>query len=293
MALIGFIGLGHMGTPMCKNLIDKGHQVRAFDLDADKLQEASNNGAEIGKNALDVAKGADFILSILPEGRHVRAVYLDEGGLLGKLQGSEFILECSTIDIETSRDLSFKAHQFGHGIVDAPVSGGVGGATAATLTFMIGGSETEFKKAQAILACLGTHFFHCGIHGNGQLTKICNNMMLAAHMVITSEAFVLAEKLGLSKEKLFEVASVSSGQSWSLTSYAPVPNVVPSSPANRDYKAGFSAAMMNKDLGLAMKGAEMASLTLAMGKKAKEIYQAFCDEGKSELDFSGIIKNVK
>lgn len=293
MALIGFIGLGHMGTPMCKNLVDKGHYVKAFDLDQHKVQEASNNGAEIGKSPLDVAKGADFILSILPEGKHVRAVYLDEGGLLGKLQGNEFILECSTIDVETSRDLSFKAHRFGHGVVDAPVSGGVSGAVSATLTFMVGGSEAEFKKAHEILSCLGIHFFHCGIHGNGQLTKICNNMMLAAHMIITSEAFVLAEKLGLPKEKLFEVCSVSSGQSWSLSTYAPVPGVVPSSPANKEYKAGFSAAMMNKDLGLAMKGAETANLTLEMGKKAKEIYQAFCDKGESELDFSGIIKNIR
>ena len=290
MASIGFIGIGHMGLPMALNLQKAGHEVTVFDLSAEALAQAETQGLSTGGSALEAAQGKDYVITMLPQGKHVRAVYEKESGLLENLSNNAFLIDCSTIDVKTARSVAHHAEKKGFKMLDAPVSGGVPAAEAGTLTFMIGGKVQDFDHAKPLFEAMGKNIFHTGGHGNGQLTKICNNLMLAAQMIITSEAFALAEKLGLDKEKLFEVASVSSGQCWSLTSYCPAPGLVETAPSNRDYQAGFTAAMMLKDLGLAEAAAKMVEMDLDLGHKAFQIYQDFCDQAQDQLDFSGIIK---
>lgn len=290
MAKLGFIGLGHMGSPMALNLIKSGHQVRVFDLSADAVNALVTQGAEAASSTQDVLDCAEIIFTMLPEGKHVRQVYLGEQGLLSKAPKGSFFCDCSTIDVQTAREVAKQAESLGHTMLDAPVSGGTKGAEAGTLSFMVGGKQQSFERVKPFLEAMGKNLFYTGASGNGQLTKICNNMMLAVQMLSTCEAFVLAEKMGLDKQTLFDVASVSSGQCWSLTSYCPVPGPVPSSPANNDYQAGFTAAMMLKDIGLSQMAAQDAGTETSMGKLSQQLYEKFIAEGQGEVDFSGIIK---
>ncbi len=293
MATIGFIGLGNMGGPMAANLVKAGHEVTAFDLSAAALAAAAEKGASRAKSAQGAASGADAVITMLPSGKEVRALYLGAQGLIGASRADALLIDCSTIDVATARAVAQAAGAEGREMVDAPVSGGVAGAAAATLTFMVGGTDPAFARAQPILAAMGKAVIHAGGPGTGQAAKICNNMILGVSMIVVSEAFTLARRLGLSDEKLFEIASKSSGQCWSLTSYCPVPGPVPASPANRDYRPGFAAQMMLKDLKLAQEAAQASGALTPLGAKAAELYERFCEEGHGGLDFSGIIRMIE
>jgi 3-hydroxyisobutyrate dehydrogenase len=293
MARIGFVGLGNMGLPMAQNLLKAGHQVEGVDVNpaaVEKLKSAGGASAEFAKVA---AARADVVITMLPAGAHVREVYLGPNGIIENANEGTLLIDCSTIDVETARAVAGAAEETGLMMLDAPVSGGVGGATAATLTFMVGGSVQAFTRAESILQKMGKTIVHAGGAGNGQAAKICNNMILGVSMIAVSEAFVLAEKLGLDHQKLFDISSKSSGQCWSLTSYCPVPGPVPASPANRDYQAGFSAAMMLKDLKLSQEAAKAAGAKTQLGADAARIYSAYVESGEAGKDFSGIIRFVR
>src|SRR5215475_8990948 len=251
MARIGFIGLGNMGLPMAQNLLKAGHTVEGVDVSSaavDKLKASGGAGVETAKTA---AARADVVITMLPSGKEVRDVYLGSSGIVDNANAGTLLIDCSTIDVETARAVAAAAEAKGLLMLDAPVSGGVGGATAGTLTFMVGGAERAYERALSILQQMGKTIVHAGGSGNGQAAKICNNMILGISMIAVCEGFVLAEKLGLDKQKLFDIASKSSGSCWSMVNYCPVPGPVPTSPANRDYQAGFTTAMMLKDLVLA------------------------------------------
>lgn len=286
---IAFIGLGHMGGPMATNLLKAGQDLTVFDLSSSAVQSLASEGAQAASSVKEAVQGADVVITMLPEGKHVRSVYLGPDGIFENVSSKALLIECSTTDMATSRLMHSEAEARGITLLDAPVSGGVGGAKAGTLTFMVGGSESGFECAKPILENMGKNIIHCGDSGCGQAAKICNNMVLGATMIATSEAFNLAGKLGLSVEKFFEVASQSSAQSWSMTSYCPVPGPVPTSPANRDYEAGFTAAMMLKDLKLAVDAAQSSSSSCPMGAEAMSLYSLFCANGGGNKDFSGII----
>jgi 3-hydroxyisobutyrate dehydrogenase len=290
MATIAFIGLGNMGGPMAANLVKAGHKVVAFDLAETSRNQAKADGAAIAESAAGSVKGADVVVTMLPAGKHVLSVWNDVVPSMGK---GALIVDCSTIDVESAKQAHTLAS--GHGIasVDAPVSGGTGGAKGATLTFMCGGEDKAFAAARPVLEKMGKKIVHCGGAGAGQAAKICNNMILGVSMIAVSEAFALAEKLGLSHQALFDVASTSSGQCWSLTNYCPVPGPVPTSPANHDYKPGFASALMVKDLTLAQDAAKAAGAATPLGKHAQEIYQAFDAAGHGGVDFSGIVQHVR
>jgi 3-hydroxyisobutyrate dehydrogenase len=293
MARIGFIGLGNMGLPMAQNLVKAGHQVEGVDVNpaaVEKLKAAGGAGAETGKV---VATGADVVITMLPSGTEVREVYLGPAGIVANANPGKLLIDCSTIDVATARAVAAEAEKRGLLMLDAPVSGGVGGATAGTLTFMVGGSAQAFMRAESILQKMGKTIVHAGGAGNGQAAKICNNMILGVSMIAVSEAFVLAEKLGLDHQKLFDISSKSSGQCWSLTTYCPVPGPVATSPANRDYQAGFTAAMMLKDLKLAQDAAKASGVKTELGADAARIYSAYVDSGEAGRDFSGIIRFVR
>jgi 3-hydroxyisobutyrate dehydrogenase len=290
MPAIGFIGLGNMGEPMAANLVKAGKEVLGFDVVPASRQAAAAGGVQVTANARGCVENADVVITMLPAGEHVLAVWNDI--LPAANQGALFI-DCSTIDVGSARSAHHLAAERGIATLDAPVSGGVGGAKAATLTFMAGGSEHAFARGKPILELMGKRIVHCGEAGNGQAAKICNNMILGVSMIAVSEAFVLGEKLGLSHQALFEVASASSGQCWSLTSYCPVPGPVPTSPANNDYKAGFAAALMLKDLKLARAAAQSVHANAALGTQAAEIYERFADQGHAGADFSAIINFVR
>ncbi len=290
MTTIAFIGLGNMGNPMAANLVKAGHQVRGFDLVADNLTTAAANGVTISDSATAAVEGAEVVVTMLPAGKHVLAVYGDIVAAAGK--GTLFI-DSSTIDVDSARKAHAIASEAGMLSIDAPVSGGVGGAEAGTLTFMAGGSKEAFAKAEPILQPMAGKVVHCGDAGAGQAAKICNNMILGISMIGVGEAFVLAEKLGLSHQALFDVASTSSGQCWSLTTYCPVPGPVPTSPANRDYKPGFAAALMLKDLKLAQEAAQSAGAVTPLGAEAAQLYALFDAMGHGGTDFSGIVKFLR
>ena len=293
MARIGFIGLGNMGLPMAQNLIKAGHQVEGVDVNAaavEKLKSAGGAGVETAKNA---AARADVVITMLPAGAQVREVYLGSSGIIANANDGTLLIDCSTIDVETARAVAAEAEKRGLMMLDAPVSGGVGGATAATLAFMVGGPAQAFARAQSILEKMGKTIVHAGGAGNGQAAKICNNMILAISMIAVSEGFVLAEKLGLDHQKLFDIASKSSGQCWAMTSYCPVPGPVPASPANRDYAAGFTAAMMLKDLKLAQDAAKASGAKTELGAAAANFYSRYVESGEGARDFSGIIRLVR
>jgi 3-hydroxyisobutyrate dehydrogenase len=290
MARIGFVGLGNMGGPMARNLLKAGHQVAGFDLVPAALEAFAVAGGSRAGSAAEAAQGADFVITMLPAGRHVRGAWLGAGGMAAASAPGAILMDCSTIDVATAREVAAGA---GRPMLDAPVSGGTMGAEAATLTFMVGGPEEAYARALPILQAMGKTIVHCGGAGAGQAAKVCNNMMLAANMIITAEAFVLAEKLGLSHQALFDVSSKSSGQSWALTSYCPVPGPVPNSPANRDYRPGFAAALMLKDLGLSQEAAATAGAETPLGAQALALYQRFAEAGGGEADFSGIIRMLR
>jgi 3-hydroxyisobutyrate dehydrogenase len=288
MARVAFIGLGNMGGGMAANLAKKGHDVRAFDLSAEALDRAKAAGCLPAASAAEAVDGAEAVVTMLPAGKHVESVYGE--AILGTAPVSAILMDCSTIDVATAKRVGEAAQAKGYSAVDAPVSGGIAAANAGTLTFMVGGSAEAFDRAQPFLADMGKAVIHAGASGAGQAAKICNNMVLGAEMIATCEAFVLADKLGLDPQKFFDIASVSSGQSWSLTSYAPWPGVGPETPADRDYQGGFATALMLKDLRLAMEAAASVDADTPMGAKAAELYQAFNDAGNGGLDFSAIIR---
>ena len=293
MARIGFIGLGNMGLPMAQNLLKADHQVEGVDVNpaaVEKLKAAGGASVETAKVA---AGRADVVITMLPSGKEVREVYLGSGGIVANANSGTLLIDCSTIDVASARAVAAEAEKKGLLMLDAPVSGGVGGATAGTLTFMVGGSAQAFVRAESILQKMGKTIVHAGGAGNGQAAKICNNMILGVSMIAVSEAFLLAEKLGLDAQKLFDISSKSSGQCWSMTTYCPVPGPVPTSPANRDYQAGFTAAMMLKDLKLAQDAAKAAGAKTELGADAARIYSAYVDSGEAGRDFSGIIRFVR
>ena len=290
MANIAFIGLGNMGGPMAANLVKAGHKVTAFDLVAASRDQAKSDGAAIADSAAASVKGADVVITMLPAGKHVISVWNE---VVPSMAKGALIIDCSTIDVESAKQAHALAAKHGLASVDAPVSGGTGGAKNATLTFMCGGDDKAFAAAKPVLENMGKKLVHCGGTGAGQAAKICNNMILAISMIGVGEAFVLAEKLGLSHQALFDVASTSSGQCWAITSYCPVPGPVPTSPANNDYKPGFAAALMVKDLTLAQDAARSSGAATPLGKHAQEIYKAFDAAGNGGVDFSGIIQHVR
>ncbi|MGY4313759.1 3-hydroxyisobutyrate dehydrogenase [Bradyrhizobium sp. JR3.5] len=290
MANVAFIGLGNMGGPMAANLVKAGHKVTAFDLVAASRDQARHDGAAIAESGVGAVKGADVVITMLPAGKHVLGVWNEVLPAMGK---GALIIDCSTIDVESAKQAHALAAKHGMASVDAPVSGGTGGAKGATLTFMCGGEAKAFASAQPMLANMGKKIVHCGAGGAGQAAKICNNMILGISMIAVGEAFVLAEKLGLSHQALFDVASTSSGQCWSLTTYCPVPGPVPTSPANNDYKPGFASNLMVKDLTLAQDAANAAGAVTPLGKHAQELYKTFDASGHGGVDFSGIIQHVR
>ena len=290
MTVIAFIGLGNMGNPMAANLVKAGHQVRGFDLVGDNLKTAASNGVTVSDSAAAAVEGAEVVVTMLPAGKHVLAVY---GDIVAAAAKGTLFIDSSTIDVESARKAHAVAGAAGMLSIDAPVSGGVGGAEAGTLTFMAGGSGEAFAKAEPVLQPMAGKIVHCGDAGAGQAAKICNNMILGISMIGVGEAFVLAEKLGLSHQALFDVASTSSGQCWSLTTYCPVPGPVPTSPANRDYKPGFAAALMLKDLKLAQEAAQSAGAVTPLGAEAAQLYALFEAMGHGGTDFSGIIRFLR
>ena len=290
MPNIGFIGLGNMGGPMAANLVKSGDSVIGFDVVAAARQESAQSGIGIAPSAKACVEKADVVVTMLPAGEHVRSVWSE---ILPSAKRGVLFIDCSTIDVTSARAAHALAAERGIAALDAPVSGGVAGAKAATLTFMVGGSAEAFARGKPVLERMGKRVVHCGDAGNGQAAKICNNMILGASMIAVSEAFVLGEKLGLSHQALFDVASASSGQCWSLTSYCPVPGPVPASPANNGYKPGFAAALMLKDLKLAREAAGAVHVKTAIGAHAAELYERFAEAGHSGSDFSGIINFVR
>ncbi len=290
MARIGFIGLGNMGGPMARNLLKAGHEVRGFDLSPAALEAFAAAGGTVVASGVAAAQGAEFLVTMLPAGRHVRDTYLAQSGLAAATAPDAVLIDSSTIDVATAREV---AAAMPRPMLDAPVSGGTMGAEAGTLAFMVGGPKDAFDRAQPVLQAMGKTIVHCGGPGNGQVVKACNNMMLAVTMIGTCEAFIMAEKLGVSAQTLFDVTSKATAQSWAITSYCPVPGPVPASPANRDYRPGFAASLMEKDLGLAQQAAADAGMTAAMGAKALALYQAFTAEGGGGQDFSGIIAMLR
>ena len=290
MATIAFIGLGNMGGPMAANLVKAGHAVSGFDLSADSLARFAEVGGKPATTVKDAVAGAEVIVSMLPEGRHVEAVYGGPDGVFAAAPAGALCIDSSTIHVDSARTVAKLAAEKGFRFVDAPVSGGTGGAAAGTLTFMVGGTAEAFAAAKPLLEKMGKTIVHAGDAGAGQAAKICNNMILGISMVAVCEGFALARKLGLDEQKLFDIASVSSGQCWSLTTYCPVPGPVPTSPANRDYTPGFAAAMMLKDLKLAQDVAASAGQTTPLGADTAALYQRFVDAGNAGVDFSGIIR---
>jgi 3-hydroxyisobutyrate dehydrogenase len=293
MARIGFIGLGNMGGPMAANLVKAGHDVHGHDLSRDSLDRFAGTGGTPTETAAEAVTGAEVVVTMLPAGKHVHLVYMDDGGLIATCKPGTLFIDCSTIDVTTARVVNAAAEAAGHMMLDAPVSGGITGAAAGTLTFMCGGSHEAFAAAKPYLKNMGKNIFHAGGAGNGQAAKVCNNMLLGISMIGTAEAFNLAEALGLDAQTFFDISSTASGQCWSMTTYCPAPGPVPTSPANNDYKPGFAAAMMIKDLALAADAASAADANTPMGLRALEVYQEFIDAGGSDTDFSGIIRYLK
>jgi|TARA_R110000751_G_scaffold22433_4_gene63239 3-hydroxyisobutyrate dehydrogenase len=290
MAKIGFVGLGNMGGPMAANLIRAGHEVKVFDLSADAVKAAVEIGGTAAGSLAEVATDVEAIVTVLPAGKHVLAVYDGPDGILAHAATNTLVIDSSTIDVDAARKAAELAKARDMRPVDAPISGGVGGATAGTLTFMVGGSEDAFASAEPILQAMGSNIIHAGDNGAGQAAKICNNMILGVSMIAVSEAFMLAKRLGVDAQKLFDISSKASGQCWSLTSYCPVPGPVPASPANRDYQAGFAVDMMLKDLKLAQQAAAGANATTPMGALAESLYAMYSAGGNGGRDFSAIVK---
>jgi 3-hydroxyisobutyrate dehydrogenase len=290
MTQIGFIGLGNMGYPMAQNLIKAGHAVTGFDIDSAAAERLIAVAGKVASAIDVVCSGAEVVITMLPSGKEVREVYLGSGGVLASAPDGALLIDCSTIDVESARAVAAAARVNELRMIDAPVSGGVAGAEAATLTFMVGGSDIAFEKAKPILAAMGKTIVHAGNSGAGQAAKICNNMILGVSMIAVCESFNLAEKLGLDPQKLFDIASQSSGACWAMAKCCPVPGPVPTAPANRDFRPGFTAAMMLKDLRLAQAAAKASGAKAPMVAGAAALYDLFVDQGDATTDFSGIIK---
>ena len=290
MAKIAFIGLGHMGGGMAPNLARAGHEVRAFDLVREAVQHAAEGGCTPAASAAEAVKGADVVITMLPASQHVRKVFHDD--VAPNAKAGTLLIDCSTIDVESAREVGQGLKKLGFDFVDAPVSGGIAAAAGGTLTFMVGGTYEQFERARPFLEPMAKAVIHAGELGAGQAAKICNNMILGATMVATCEAFALAKKLGLDLQTFFDISSKASGQSWSMTSYCPVPGVGPETPADHDYEGGFAAALMLKDLKLAADAARSVGAYTPMGAEAEALYQRFVDSGAGAKDFSGIIKMI-
>jgi 3-hydroxyisobutyrate dehydrogenase len=291
MARVAFIGLGNMGGGMAANLATAGHDVRAFDLSEAALARAEERGCLRAESAAAAVAEAEAVVTMLPAGKHVRDVY--ESSVIGAAPASAILMDCSTIDVATAREETEKARTAGYLMVDAPVSGGIAAAEGGTLTFMVGGTDEAFARAEPFLAAMGKAVIHAGGPGSGQAAKICNNMLLGASMIATCETFVLAQKLGLDPQTFFDIASKASGQCWSMTSYCPVPGVGPETPADRNYDGGFAAALMLKDLRLAMEAAQSVDAYTPMGSHAEELYTRFAEAlGGAGKDFSAIIRMI-
>lgn len=290
MSSIAFIGLGHMGGPMAANLVKAGYRVQGFDLAAPSLDLARQNGVQTCSSLAETVSGTETVITMLPAGRHVLSVWTE---LMEAVPAGTLLIDCSTIDMESARKAHALAAARGCPSLDAPVSGGTGGAAAGTLTFMVGGAADAFATAKPLFEAMGKKIIHCGDASAGQAAKVCNNMILGISMIAVGEAFVLGERLGLTHQALFDVASVSSGQCWSLTTYCPVPGPVPTSPANRAYEPGFAAELMLKDLKLSQAASEETGAMTPLGAKATRLYQLFADEGFAQQDFSGIINMLR
>jgi 3-hydroxyisobutyrate dehydrogenase len=288
---IGFIGLGNMGGGMAANLVKAGHEVHAFDLSQPALDHAVAAGCTRVQSAREAAADVEAVVTMLPAGTHVRQVYADY--VIGAAPSNAILIDCSTIDVASAKAVGASAADQGYAMVDAPVSGGIAAANGGTLTFMVGGSADAFARAEPILAAMGKAVIHAGGSGAGQAAKIANNMLLGATMVATCEAFLLAKKLGLDLQTFYDISSKASGQSWSMTSYCPVPGVGPETPADRDYQGGFATALMLKDLKLAIAAAQDANASVPMGSAAEALYQAFANNGNGGLDFSAIIRMLE
>jgi len=290
MARIAFIGLGHMGGGMAPNLVKAGHKVRAFDLSEEALSKACEQGCGRAGSTEEAVKDAEVVITMLPAGKHVLDVY--RNNVFGNAPASALLIDCSTIDVASARTVEEEAAAKGYEMVDAPVSGGIAAAAGGTLAFMVGGSDEAFAKAKPFIEPMAKAVIHAGGPGAGQAAKICNNMILGATMAATCEGFVLAQKLGLDPQVFFDISSQASGQSWSMTSYCPVPGVGPKTPADNNYDGGFAAALMLKDLKLAMEAANQVGLELEMGEEAEEEFEKFVGKGGGNKDFSGIIKMI-
>ena len=292
MTIIAFIGLGNMGIGMATNLAKAGHDVRALDISEEAVVRAVTAGCVGARDTKDAVETADVVITMLPAGAHVKMVYGGEDGVFAHAREGTLFIDCSTIDVASAREVIGSATHKGFEMIDAPVSGGVGGAAAGTLTFMCGGTQTAFDRAKPFLDIMGQNIFHAGDAGNGQVAKIANNMLLGIHMIGTCEAFNLAEKLGLDAQTFYDISSTASGQNWSMTSYCPAPGPVESAPSNRDYQPGFSAAMMLKDLRLAQDAATSARAATPLGTQSEALYSLMEAADKDGLDFSGIMKLI-
>ena len=290
MAEVTFIGLGNMGLPMAMNLLKSGYSVTGFDLAEDQVKILTDAGGKSTDDINQAIQTSDVVVTMLPSGKIVKSIYLGDKGIIKNAPENLLLIDSSTIDVETAREVSKEAINRNLRIVDAPVSGGVGGAQAGTLTFMVGGEKESFDSAKEFLDIMGGNIIYAGLSGNGQAAKICNNMLLGISMIGTAEAFNLAENLGLDAQTFFDISSTASGQCWSMTSYCPVPGPVPSSPANNDYKPGFSAALMLKDLRLSQEAASMTTSLTPLGANATSIYEKIENLGQENIDFSGVIK---
>ena len=290
MARIAFIGLGHMGGGMAPNLAKAGHDVRAFDLVAEAVEKAKEAGCGVAPSAADAVKDADVVITMLPAAQHVRKVFHDD--VAPNAKKGALLIDCSTIDVASAREVGEALNALGFDFVDAPVSGGIAAAAAGTLALMVGGTDAQFERARPFLEPMAKAVIHAGELGAGQAAKICNNMILGATMAATCEGFALAKKLGLNLQTFFDISSKASGQSWSMTSYCPVPGVGPETPADHDYEGGFAAALMLKDLKLAADAARSVGAYTPMGGEAEELYQRFVDRGGATKDFSGLIKMI-
>jgi 3-hydroxyisobutyrate dehydrogenase len=288
---VAFVGLGNMGGGMAANLVKAGHVVNAFDLSPEALTRARDNGCAVFTSVREAVVGVDAVVSMLPNGQIVASVF--ENDILGHAPTGTILLDCSTIDVGTARSVTADAVAAGYDMVDAPVSGGIAAANGGTLTFMVGGTDAAFARAEPILAAMGKAVIHAGASGAGQAAKICNNMLLGASMIATCETFAMAEKLGLDLQTFYDISSKASGQNWSMTSYCPVPGVGPTTPADNDYQGGFATALMLKDLKLAMEAASLAGADVPMGARAAELYAQFDAAGNGGLDFSAIIQTLK
>lgn len=291
MARIAFIGLGNMGLPMARNLVAANHEVTGYDIVAGAVEAFAAEGGTTAETTEACLQGAEFVVTMLPEGRHVREVYTET--IIPNAPGDAVLVDCSTIDVETAREVAARAGEAGFAMLDAPVSGGTGGAEAGTLTFMVGGSADGFRRVQPLLDAMGRTVVHVGGAGTGQVSKICNNLILGISMIATCESLSMGQKLGVDIDALFSIISQSSGQSWVLTTYCPVAGPVPASPANRDYQPGFTTAMMAKDLRLALDAAGTAGQDTRLGAEASRMFDEFLEAGGGALDFSAIYRKIE